>query len=85
MVLNTSSIYFDVTCQCSILRKLENCYSTTGVDLSEILGVQTKDIGGNGGNNWWKHRRFSIIGEYVSGCPPYANVFNYLIRVWLQT
>jgi len=28
---------------------------STGIDLSKILG------GANGGNNWWKHGRFSII------------------------
>jgi len=32
----------------------------TGVDFSNIGGAN-QNIGAKGGNNWWKHRRFSII------------------------
>ena len=40
-----------------------------GVDLPKILGEGKKNIGWKGGNNWWKHERFSIIGGARSGYP----------------
>ena len=50
--------------------------SPTDVDLSKILGDKRKYWGGNGGDNWWKHRRFSIIeGAHARAPSPkvYAN------------
>jgi len=42
-------------------------HKSTGIDLSTILGEQTKILGREKGwYNWSKHRRFSIIT--LSGC-----------------
>jgi len=43
---------------------------STGVELSKILGGQTKILRAESGKKWYVHGRFSIIGGHVPGLPP---------------
>ena len=52
------------------------------IHLSDILG-ENQNIGRKGGNSWWRHRRFSIIGGTRPGCfPNFPNANDHGWRLW---
>ena len=55
--------------------------TNTGVDLSKIIGEnQNIGEGAKGGNNWWKHGRFSINGARLAR----ARAAIRSLRLWRQ-
>jgi len=65
---NVTAWAFEWTSSLEVL-VCEPCYTHLRKLLRNIWVGANPKYGGKCGNNWWKHRRFSIIGENVSWLP----------------